>query len=220
MVEDIDSLSTELPGSQWLNLEVDEAEVSLEEELAKNLVHQQSHLLDVSALLLGSGTHLAGIIIIDEGITQRVILVGELNDGLLECGALCYAHALGEAACCNVTYNHLQGDDGYALYQQVDVVNIIHQVRGNATSLKHAVNDERDGLVETALVLKVFFLNTVECCGGVLVLHAQYIGVICREQSLGFAFVNRFHDVYCGLLITPHPNYTLTVPFVKPKLGI
>ena len=63
--------------------------------------------------------------------------------------------------------------------------------------------DEGDGLVETAFVLKVFLLDAVESGCGVLVLHTQHIRIICREQSLGFAFVNRFHDYIRGLVSLP-----------------
>ena len=72
---------------------------------------------------------------VDQGIAQVVILIGELNGWLIKHDTLSHPVAFGEGAGGDVPNDDFQGDNGHLFYHSLPVVQLLHQVSGNACLL-------------------------------------------------------------------------------------
>ena len=173
-----------------LDLEVDQADVGIQQDLLQHFVDLEGVLGDGIDLFLGGQAESQGIVVVDERIMQVVVLVAELQDGGLELGTLGHAHAQGEVAGGDVADDDLQGHDLDLLYKGVAVVDLLHIVGGDALFLQLLHQGIGQLVVHDALVADGALLLAVTGGGIVLVVDHYDLGVAGSENLLGFAFVH------------------------------
>ena len=126
---------------------------------------------------------------VQQGVTQFIILVGELNGGLIEHDTLFHAVVLGEGTGGDVADNHFQGHDGNFLHDGLPLVDFLDVVGGNTLLLQVGHQTVGHLIVDDALALDGALLQAVEGGGIVLVLHNQLLGIVGSEDLLGLAFI-------------------------------
>ena len=129
------------------------------------------------------------MITVQQGVTQLVVLIGELDGGLIEDNALLHAVVLGEGAGGDITDNDLQRDDGDLLDDGLALVDLLNKMGGNTLLLQVSHQAVGHLVVDDALAVDGALLQAVECGGVVLVGNDELLGVLGGEDLLGLAFV-------------------------------
>ena len=104
-------------GLAELQLEVHQSYAALAPEGLQDLVDAEGVLLDEVDLLPGSQLQGQSVILVQQRIVQVVVLIGELDGGLVEHNAFLHAVAGGKVTGGDVADDDLQRHDGDLLHQ-------------------------------------------------------------------------------------------------------
>ena len=129
------------------------------------------------------------MVAVDQGIAQVVILIGELNGWLIKHDALSHPVAFGEGAGGDVPNDDFQGDNGHLFYHSLPVVQLLHQVSGNAVLFQHTHEEVAHAVVDGALAGNGSFFETIEGSGVVFIGYDELFGIFCGIDLLSLAFV-------------------------------
>ena len=173
-----------------LKLEVDQADVGIQQNLFQHFVDLKGVLGDGVQLFLGGQVESQGIVVVDERVMQIVVLVAVLEDGGLELGTLGHTHAQGEVTGGDVADDDLQGHDLDLLHEGIAVVDLLHVVGGDALFFQLLHQGVGQFVVHDAFVADGAFLLAVTGSGIVLVVDHYDFGVAGSENLFCFAFVH------------------------------
>ena len=126
----------------------------------------------------------------DERIAERVVLIAHLEERARKLHALLYAEALAERAGRDVADDDLERDDVDALYELVRLVYLLDEVRLDAVVGEKLEELRRNLVVEDALAAHRRFLLPVEGREAVLIFDNDIVRVFGRVKPLGLAFVD------------------------------
>ena len=130
------------------------------------------------------------MVLVEQGIAQLVVFIGELDGGRVEYDALLHAVPLGEGAGGDVADDDLQGDDGDLLHQGLPVAELLHEVGGDALGLQTAHEVVGHAVVDGALTGDGALFQAVERGGVVLVGHDEQLGIVGAEHLFGLALID------------------------------
>src|SRR5699024_1781080 len=175
-----------------LDLEVDQLHAGVQEILLQKLVDFTGICFDGINLFLGSQSQSQRVVIVDEGIAQRVVLVAELQNRAEQLFSFLHAHALGKASRSYVADNHFQGNDIHFLYGRLPVRQLLHKMGGNSGLLKLLEHIVGHAVVHHTLAGDGSFFLSVERGGVIFVIHDYHAVHIRREYFLCFSFIQLF----------------------------
>ena len=155
----------------------------------KLFVHREGVLFDGLDFFLRGELQRQGVIFVDQGIAQIVVLIGELNGRSVERDAFLHAVALGEGTGGNVPDNDFQRNDGNLLHEGLALAELLHEMGGDAFLFEPLHQQIAHPVVDDALALNGSFFQTVESGGVVLVVDDQQFGIIRAEYLFGLSFV-------------------------------
>ena len=164
-------------------------------------IDRESVLFDGLNLILGGELQGQRMILIDQGIAQVVILIGEFDGRRVEDDAFLYAVALGEGAGGDVTDDHFQRNDGNFLNEGFPLAEFLYEMGRNAFLSEPLHQQIAHVVVDDTLALNGALFQTVESSRIVLVIDDQQFGIIRAEYLLGLSFIKLFTlDHACALL--------------------
>ena len=134
---------------------------------------------------------------VDEGVTQIIVLVGELDGGMLEHDALFYAVVRGKVASRNIADDDLQRNDLHLFDHGLPVVQLLHEMGGDAVLFQHLHEQVGHAVVDGAFAQDGALLLAVEGRCVILVLHDEAFGIIGAKHFLSFSFVDLFQLFHC-----------------------
>ena len=132
------------------------------------------------------------MVIVHQGVAQVVVLIGQLEGGLVKDDALLHAVPLGEGAGGDVAHDDFQGDDGHLLHQGLPVVELFDQMGGDALLLQPGHEQVAHLVVDDALARDGTLFQAVEGGSVVLIGDDQLLGVVSGVDLLGLALVEQF----------------------------
>ena len=118
-------------------LEVHQIDADLFHKALQQVIHLESVLFDGLDLLRCGQLQRQGVIAVHEGIAQVVILVGELDGGLLKDDAFLHPVVLGKMAGRDVADDDLQGNNGHFFHHGLSLVELLDKVGWHAPVLQH-----------------------------------------------------------------------------------
>ena len=133
------------------------------------------------------------MIIVDQRIAEIVVLVRELDGGLLKDNALFHAVVLGERARGDVADDDLERYDGNLLDHGLTVAELLDKVRRDVRFLFELLHQQVAHLVvDDALADDGALLQTVERGRVVLIGHDIAFGVVGQKYFLCLTFIELF----------------------------
>ena len=132
------------------------------------------------------------MVVVEQGVAQVVVLIGQLEGGLVKDDALLHAVPLGEGAGGDVAHNDLQGDDGHLFHQGLPVVQLLDQVGGDALLLQPGHEQIAHLVVDDSLAGDGPLFQAVEGGGVVLIGDDQLLRIVGGVDLLGLALVEQF----------------------------
>ena len=192
-------------GLAELQLEIHQVDAHALQEALEQGVDAEGVVLDEVDLLPGS--HLQGhsMVSVHQRVAQVVVLVGELDGGIIKDDALFHAKTLGEGTGGDVADDDFQGHDGDLLHGGLPFRQLFDEMGGDALGLQLAHHVVAHAVVDDALAGDAALLDAVECGGVVLVVHDDHIGIVGCEYLLGLAFIDLFqffHLQYSSLSVS------------------
>ena len=140
------------------------------------------------------------MVIVDEGIVKIIVLVGELDGGLVKHDALLHAVVAGKVAGRDIADDDLQGDNGDLLHRGLTLAELLHKVGGHASLLQLLHEVVGHLVVDGALAGDGALLGAVKGGGVVLVGDDNNIGVLGGIDLLGLALVQLLQFVHNEIL--------------------
>ena len=179
-------------------LVIDEVESRVREQRLEHGVHsmrERLHLLDLRAR---RPSEHADVIVVDQGIVQRVALQEEFENRLRQPRALLDAIALGHRAGADVAHDALDRNHLHRAHQRFALVQYADEMRWNAGGgeLAHDVGIEL--VVGLALAFQLGELRPVERRHVVSIMHDEHVGIVGGIHGLGLAaiqFLPLFHGI-------------------------
>ena len=138
---------------------------------------------------------------VQKRIAQRIILVGELNGGLVKYDALLHAVTLGEGTGGEIADNDLQRHNGDLPHQGIPVAELPHKMGGNPGLFQPLHQAVAHLVVDDALAGDGALFQSVEGRGIVLIGHNQQIRIIRGIDLFGLAFIKLFSFFHVGYLL-------------------
>ena len=172
-----------------LQLKVHQGDPHLLEEVLQQRIDPEGQGNNGIDLLLGGQLQGPGVVGIDEGVPQGIVLIGKLNGGLVKNDALLHPVVLGEMSGRNVSDNDLQGNDGYLFHHGLPLVELLDKVGRDSLPLQHLHEQVGHAVVDGPLALNGSFLFSIEGGGVIFVLHDQVRGVVRAKDLLGLPLV-------------------------------
>ena len=175
-----------------LQLEVDEPHAALGKKGLQYLVDLQSHGADGLDLLPCRQLQGQSVRGVQQRIVEVIVLVGELEGGLIEGDALLHAVAFGEAPGGDIADDDLQGNDPDLLHHGLPIVQLLDKVGGNAGGGELAHEEVAHAVVHRALAPDGSFFCPVESGGIVLVGDDDQIGILGGKDFFCLALIELF----------------------------
>ena len=142
------------------------------------------------------------MIAVQQGISQFVVLVGELDGGSVEYDALLYTVPLGEGPGREVADDNLQRHDGDLLHQGLPLTQLLNEVGGNAGLFDPPHQMVGHLVVDDALARNGALLQAVEGGGVVLVVHDVKFRVVGAEDLLGLSLIELFQLLHGAFVLS------------------
>ena len=161
------------------------------------------------------------VILVDQGIAQVIVLIGEFDGRRVETDAFLYTVTLGERAGRDVTDDDFQRNDGNFLNEGFPLTEFLYEMGGNAFLLEPLHQQVAHVVVDNTLTLNGTLFQAVESGCVVLVIDDKQFGIIRAENLLGLSFIKLFTlDHACALLRDfLRENYTAQGKNVKGSDG-
>ena len=172
-----------------LQLEVHQGHAAGGPEVLEEVVDLEGVALDGFDFLFRGQLQGQGVVLVQQGVPQIVVFIGELDGGRVEDDALLHAVALGEGPGGDVADNDLQGDDGDFFDHGFPLAALLHEVGGDPGLFKPCHEAVGHLVVDNAFARDGAFFQAVEGGGVVLVVHDVQVRVVGFEDLLGLAFV-------------------------------
>ena len=137
------------------------------------------------------------MILIDQGIAEIIVFVGEFNGGSLQGSSLGDTVMLCKGAGGNVPDNDFERNDLHLFHDRFTIVDLFDIMGRNAFLLQQAHKGIGHLVIDDALAGDGAFFQTVESSGIIFVGYDQKIGVFSRVDFFGFSFVQHFTFVHC-----------------------
>ena len=188
--------------SAELQLEVHQRDAALCPEGLENVVDGKGVLLDGLDLLRCGQLQRQGVIAVQQGISQFVVLVGELDGGSVEYDALLHTVPLGEGPGREVADDNLQRHDGDLLHQGLPLTQLLNEVGGNAGLFDPPHQMVGHLVVDDALARNGALLQAVEGGGVVLVVHDVKFRVVGAEDLLGLSLIELFQLLHGAFVLS------------------
>ena len=126
---------------------------------------------------------------VDERVAEVVVLVRELDGGLVKDDPLFHAVTLCERTCGNVADDDFERNDLHLFDDGVAVGKLLDEVGGNARLFEDLHEHIRHAVVHDALARDRALFKSVERGRVVLVVDEYDFIVVRRKYLLGFSFV-------------------------------
>ena len=154
---------------------------------------------------------------VEQGVAQVIILIGELNGGLVEHDALLHAVALGEGAGGDIADDDLQRYDGDLLHGSLPVGQLFHIVGGYALCLQPAHEIVGHAVIDGALAGDGTLLEAIEGGGIVLIGDDDHFGVAGGEHFLCLSLVELLLLLVSHLKTPPSACFDLFGKLHRPS---
>ena len=115
---------------------------------------------------------------IQQGIAQRVVLIGVFHSGLVKYDAFLHAVVLGKRTCGDIADNDLQRHNADLLDQSLPVAQLFNIVGRNAVFFQHCHQAVAHFVVDDTLTHNGTLFQAIECRCVILVRHDQKFGII------------------------------------------
>src|SRR3546814_4884 len=171
-------------------LEVDEADADRGEHARPEVVDADRHVLDVVELFLAAPVKAGDMLLGDERVAQRVVLVAIFDQGAGKLRPLLDAEALRQRARRDVAHDHFDRHDLDLPDQLLAHVEAADEVVRHADIAEQGEDMLRDPVVEHALAIDRPALLRVERGRVVLEILDQRARFGAFVKDLGFAFVD------------------------------
>ena len=139
------------------------------------------------------------MVLVQQGVPQVVVFIGELDGGGVEDDALLHAVVLGERPGGEVADNDLQRDDGDLLHHGFPFAQLLHKMGGDPGLLQLCHKAVGHLVVDDAFACDGALFQPVEGGGVILVVHNVQIRVVGFKDLLGLALIELFqllHGVF------------------------
>ncbi len=134
---------------------------------------------------------------IDHRVTQLVTLIAEFQHRALQGRAFFHTEALCKAAGSLIADNNLQRDDLHFFNQCLAVAQLFDKMGRNTLFLQELEQVIGHFVVDNTLAGDCPLLQSIECCGVVLIIDNTEIAVIRGKNFFCLAFIKLFFLLHC-----------------------